>query len=351
MTQHDTPPAPVAIAAAPASLPPGGDAPVETTRPMWIKVMRNPVVRIIVFLVFAAGLGYAAHFLLPGGGKDPQNALGYGGSDLLFHLLRGVLVSGIAYLLLVRVVEGRRVHELRPRNALLDIAKGWLLGTVILVLAAGAMLAAGVIEFSAATVPADLIAPLVVLGLVPGVSEEIITRGVLFRVVEDGLGTWWALALSALFFGGAHIANPNATLWTSAAIAIEAGLLLGMAYAWTRSLWFVFALHAAWNFTQGALLGIPVSGMDVHGLVKATPRGAALLSGGEFGAEGSILTVVICTGIAAWFTRRAILDGRIVKPFWRRDRVAWPASEPGVMEARAAAADLVAPDAGNPMLR
>jgi len=337
MTQHDTPPAPVAITTPPPTMPAVGEAAVVAKRPLWITVLRNPVARILVFIVFALGLGYAARYLLPGGGKGPQNALAYGGSDLLFHLLRGVLVTGIAYLLLVRVVEGRRVDELRPGRALLDIAKGWLLGTVILFLAAGAMLAAGVIEFSPATVPANLIAPLVVLGLVPGISEEIITRGVLFRVVEDGLGTWFALGISALVFGGGHIANPNATLWTSIAIAIEAGLLLGMAYAWTRSLWFVFALHAAWNFTQGALLGIPVSGMDVHGLVKATPRGVALLSGGEFGAEGSILTVVICTTIAAWFTRRAILDGRVVQPFWRRDRVAWPASEPGVMEARVAA--------------
>jgi hypothetical protein len=61
--------------------------------------------------------------------------------------------------------------------------------------------------------------------------------------------------------------------------------------------------------------------------------------------------VVICTSIAAWFTHRAIADGRIVKPFWRRDRIAWPASEPGVMEARVAAANLLEADAPSPALR
>jgi membrane protease YdiL (CAAX protease family) len=342
MTQQDTPPAPIPVAAPPVAEP-SVATPADPARPMWQTVLRNPITRIVLFIAFAAGLGFLARALIPASGKGPQAALDYASIDLLKHFLRGVLVTGIAYLLLVRVVEGRPVHELRPRRALLDIAKGWLLGTLILLLAAGAMLAAGVIEFSAATQPAQLLAPLVVLGLVPGISEEIVTRGVLFRVVEDGLGTWWALGISALVFGGGHIANPNATLWTSVAIAIEAGLLLGMAYAWTRSLWFVFALHAAWNFTQGALLGIPVSGMDVHGLVKATPRGAALLSGGEFGAEGSLLTVVICTAIAFWFTRRAIADGRIVRPFWRRDRRAWPASEGGVVEARVAAQALPSP--------
>ena len=43
-----------------------------------------------------------------------------------------------------------------------------------------------------------------------------------------------------------------------------------------------------------------------------------MLSGGEFGAEASILTVVDLRGARVWFTRRAIAAGRIVPPYWRR---------------------------------
>ena len=66
----------------------------------------------------------------------------------------------------------------------------------------------------------------------------------LFRIVEEGLGTWWALAISALLFGAIHIANPGATLWSSAAIAIEAGLLFGLLYHVTRSLPLCMGVHA-----------------------------------------------------------------------------------------------------------
>jgi hypothetical protein len=161
--------------------------------------------------------------------------------------------------------------------------------------------------------------PLLVMGVLPSITEEIMFRGVLFRVIEDGLGTWAALAVSAIFFGAVHIFNPNATLWSSIAIAVEAGLLLGMAYAWTRSLWFVMGLHAAWNFTQGVLLGIPVSGIAMKGMLDSSMQGSAWLSGGEFGAEASVTTVFVCAALAAFFTRQAIVRKRIRPPFWRRE--------------------------------
>ena len=60
----------------------------------------------------------------------------------------------------------------------------------------------------------------------PGLTEELVSRGILFRLTEEGLGTGIALLVSALFVGFAHAANPGATAWSSLAISIEAGLLL-----------------------------------------------------------------------------------------------------------------------------
>lgn len=80
------------------------------------------------------------------------------------------------------------------------------------------------------------------------------------------------------------------------------------------------ALHAAWNFTQGPLLGIPVSGIAVRGLVNSSRDGNVLLSGGAFGAEASILTVIICVAVAVVFSQQAIKRKRIVAPFWVRRR-------------------------------
>jgi membrane protease YdiL (CAAX protease family) len=310
-------------------------APNADAAPAWLRVLRNPLVRILIFIGLAYCIGKLMKWAIPLPQLDgnPGTELAQTGADLWLRTFRSIFVVSLAYWILVRFVEGRRVHELRAPAAAPHFGAGWLLGMVILVAAAMAMAALGGLRFLGVDGSADLVAPLLVLGLAPGITEEIIARGVLFRVVEDGLGSWAALAISALLFGFGHAANPNATLWSSVAIAIEAGILLGMAYAWTRSLWFVMGLHAAWNFTQGAILGIPVSGIDVKGLVDSQERGNAWISGGAFGAEASVVTVVICTSVGLWFARKAIADGRIVAPFWVRRRHARLAAE-----ARAAAA-------------
>lgn len=288
-----------------------------------LRFWRHPITqmfaRIVAFTLFSILLGYALHFLLPlPATKGPEGALAETGITPWLRLLRYILPAAAGYWLMVRLLERRKVSELAPGKFLLHSATGWLTGMGILIAAAGAMAAVGAYSVQGFNADASLLTPLLVLGVGAGVVEEIVTRGILFRVIEEALGTWFAMALSALVFGAMHLANPNASIWMAAAIAVEAGFLLAMAYAWTRSLWFVMALHAAWNFTQGPLLGISVSGIAVDGLLNSTTQGPAVLSGGEFGAEGSILTVLICVALGAYFMRRAQAAGRILPPFWRR---------------------------------
>ena len=114
--------------------------------------------------------------------------------------------------------------------------------------------------------------------------EELLFRGILFRWIEEFAGSWAALVMTSALFGLAHIFNPNATWFSSFAIAVEAGVVLGGAYMLTRSLWLPIGLHAAWNFTQGEVFDVPVSGSAVHGLVQARLSGPPLLSGGSIRA-------------------------------------------------------------------
>lgn len=140
------------------------------------------------------------------------------------------------------------------------------------------------------------------------VVEELIFRGVLFRLAERRLGTWVSLALTGLLFGAAHLFNPNATLWTSVAIAVEAGFMLAAAYAATRNLWVPIGVHFGWNFAQGGIFGTSVSGQDgPQGLLDGVTSGPLLLSGGEFGPEASaysVLAGVVVTVVFLWLARR-----------------------------------------------
>jgi membrane protease YdiL (CAAX protease family) len=153
--------------------------------------------------------------------------------------------------------------------------------------------------------------------MLSGVTEEVIVRGVVYRILEEWFGTWAALAVSSLLFGALHLGNPGATWWSSLAIALEAGTLLGAAYLKTRRLWLPIGVHAAWNYTQAAC-GVAVSGNAVSGFLLSHPKGADWLSGGPFGAEASVLAVLVCGTGAAVLIVRSVREGRVLAPAWRR---------------------------------
>jgi membrane protease YdiL (CAAX protease family) len=138
--------------------------------------------------------------------------------------------------------------------------------------------------------------------LMVAVCEEIIFRGILFRWIDEKWGFAAALAVSSLFFGLVHISQPGATLWSSIAIAIEAGLLLGAAYKYAGSLWLPIGIHWAWNFTEGNIFGFSVSGGD-GGASLITPvlSGSDLLTGGIFGAEASLIAPILGVMLSVWF--------------------------------------------------
>src|SRR5206468_11120937 len=84
----------------------------------------------------------------------------------------------------------------------------------------------------------------------------------------------------------------------------------------TRSLWLPMGIHAAWNFTQGEIYDIPVSGIEAHGLLTARLSGDPLLTGNGFGLEASLIAIVLATLFGVWLLWLAIKRGELVKPRW-----------------------------------
>lgn len=229
------------------------------------------------------------------------------------------LVSAVpAYLVLVHTIERRPLRELSAGEAPSGLATGALLGAVLFSAIVLVLWLAGSYHVLSLNPGANWLPGVLTAGIGAGVAEEIITRGVLFRIVEEGLGTWAALVISALFFGMAHIFNPGATLWSSLAIAIEAGVLLALLYHLTRSLWPCMGLHAAWNIMQGTVFGIPVSGTEANGVLISQRTGPDWLSGGAFGAEASVVALVICSCVSALLLVITLRRGTIIPPAWRR---------------------------------
>ena len=119
-------------------------------------------------------------------------------------------------------------------------------------------------------------------------------------------------------FAALHLGNPNATPLSIAALGIEGGIMLGAVYVATRSLWWTFGVHAAWNFTQSGLFGIADSGHQGQGLLRTELAGPAWLTGGAFGIEASVVSVVLCAVVAGAFLIHAWRRERFVPSFWKK---------------------------------
>ena len=161
------------------------------------------------------------------------------------------------------------------------------------------------------------------LAVFSGVFEETLLRGILLRHLESLLGTWSALAISAAIFGGLHLINPDATPFAAIAIAMEAGILLGAAYLLTRRLWLAVGLHAAWNFTQGWVFSVPVSGGPAPlGLLITRRVGPEWLTGGNFGLEASVVALVVATAVGVAMLVLARRRRQFIAPMWQRTKAA-----------------------------
>ena len=192
-------------------------------------------------------------------------------------------------------VERRPATDLAPTGAARGVLTGVAGGVALAAVTIGVIALLGGYQI---TGWGSLAGALTVIGMMctVAVTEEVLFRGVIFRLLERRGGTWIALAVSALLFGLVHLVNPGATIWGAVAIAIEAGLMLGAAYAVTGSLWLPIGLHLGWNVTIVAIFGTIPSGSHARdALVTATTDGPVWLTGGGFGPEASVIAVLVCS--------------------------------------------------------
>jgi membrane protease YdiL (CAAX protease family) len=181
-----------------------------------------------------------------------------------------------------------------PKGAMRSLVLGFALGAALFSIVVLGLSLGGDYRITGIHLTWDLASASLVL-LAGAAVEEILFRGVLFRLIEEWSGTWIALAISSVLFGAAHSFNPGAGWISSVSIAVEAGLLLGAAFVVTKNLWFPIGLHFAWNFFEGPIYGTQVSG-EAFGTsaMSAHVSGPLWLTGGSFGPEAGVCAIVTC---------------------------------------------------------
>jgi uncharacterized protein len=281
-------------------------SPVSTIR----AILKFPLIRIpLLGGILFVGMGISNGFM--------ETYRDYTPTALALVLLVVALALAI-YWAFVRFVENRPVSELSLPGMGGEFTTGLLLGFCLY---SACILILGLLGYyrTEGLNPWMVMLPLVPMAISSAFLEELIHRGVLFRVTEEYLGSWLALFATSAFFGARHLGNPDATVIGAVFIAIEAGVLLAAAYMLTRRLWLSIGFHMAWNYTQVAIFSGTVSGVEMPpGLAKAVIDGPELMTGGVFGVEASIIAFLICTAAGGVLLKLAVRRGRIVRPMWSR---------------------------------
>lgn len=314
----------------PASLgypgPPRLVAPVKLVRPGGVsrrvsnrlrRVLAFPLVRLVLIVVLFGALASPVVIAF----HPPYTAAG---SIVVSWVLALLLLA--ALVLVERLIAGKPPAAIGfdPRYAWRDFLLGGVLGAALFSLVVLELSLLGWYRITGIHVTWSLgIAALLLLA--DAVVEEVLFRGVVFRLFQEWAGTWIALAVSAAIFGGMHAANPGATWFSTLAIALEAGVLLGAAFVVTRNLWFPIGLHFAWNFFEGPIYGTQVSGHAfLTSAFAARVTGPPIVTGGSFGPEAGLAAIVTCVIAAVVLLRVATRRGLIVLPRRTRDRASQP---------------------------
>jgi uncharacterized protein len=277
------------------------------------RVLNHPLTQLAMLLISAFVLVLVgvralwAIFGMPDPNRlDPGSAL----PAITLELMVALAVIVIAW----RLVERRPLAELGfpARYTARNLLGGLALGAALMSAVIGFMAIAGWYEATDASLAPPSLVAMTFIWFCVAFTEEWLARGVILRLTEKAAGSWIALAVSAILFGLAHLANPNAGPLSTAGI-VMAGVLLGAAYILTRSLWFPIGIHLTWNMFQGTVFGVPVSGYAIEQtpLLRGEVAGPQVWTGGAFGPEAGLVGILLPTVAGLVILAMAVRRGNI----------------------------------------
>ena len=226
----------------------------------------------------------------------------------------------VLYLAAVKWIERRRAAELSLAGAGRELGAGALAGLALFALVMMILSVAGAYQLQGWGASNALgLGLAVVFWLGVAVEEEILWRGLVYRLCAKVFGSWGALLLSAALFSAKHmLGTPDVTFAAFVGVLLG-GILLAAAYAATGRLWLPIGLHFGWNFAEGTVFGTAVSGVTGldQTILAGKLSGPALWSGGQFGPEASVAALSVLIAANAYLLRLIVKSKRAEPPIWR----------------------------------
>ena len=246
---------------------------------------------------FSIAIGYLTEFFSPGNGVASIQEFFF--HYILYYELFSFVFILLLFIFWVKVIEKNSLSSLGfvKRNWLKYLVWGIMISLVQMGVIALVYQVSGIGSFVLNELSLEPL--LFILGLFPfwllqGGTEEVATRGWLLTRIASRANLPLAIAISSSLFGILHLGNSGVTFLSVLNIVLD-GVLAGLLLVYTDSIWLVVAQHGTWNYVQGNLLGFQVSGTGADASIFSFTMGSGpdWLTGGEFGAEGSIITTLV----------------------------------------------------------
>jgi membrane protease YdiL (CAAX protease family) len=235
--------------------------------------------------------------------------------DAIRMLITGLLLI-YSYRFYCKVFEKREVIEIDLHYLGKEFSAGGLLAVVAVCLMVAAIAIWGQFSILFFAHPTVLLTNLINFS-VGALLQELILLCIIYRLVEEFAGSWIALLVALPVFSFAHILNPNENL-LSVLFLVLSSIVLIAPFILTRRIWLSWGFHALWNFMQAGVFGMPNSGIEFPGWIKATIEGPWWLTGGSVGIEGSPIAVAFDLCIGLILITIAYRKGQFVRPQWKR---------------------------------
>lgn len=230
-------------------------------------------------------------------------------------------LSGFIFITILAIVSAHFIQKIsweklgfKRRGAVKDFLKGWVVGALILIVCVVIMMLLGAVEITGIQINSRIILqfiPLVAAWSIQANAEEVFTRGWIFGTIGRKINILAGIIISSAIFTAMHLENEGIALLPLLDLSLF-GVFAALYMIKTDNIWAVSGFHAAWNCFQGNVFAFPVSGSTTgDAFIQVTVHGSGWLTGGGFGVEGSIVSILVQVVLITWLCYDLFIKNKI----------------------------------------